>query len=393
MSDTSCPYDPFKDVRKQKGIHIGHFDGEEIPMILRYHDVRSAAKDWATYSSDTPFRVPIPSEEDVRSYRQLPIETNPPDHTEYRELVEPLFRRPQQQDYIEEIEKMIDRLLESKLRAGIPVEVVSEFALPLQCKALTRLLRVPESEADTWLLWGMHPFLGEDRQEKGADLERYLERKFIEAKQSAPGDDFFSILAHAEFRGRPLTLDEMMGFGNLAFAGGRDTVINMVTAVIGYMAEHPEAITKLRENPKLIPTAAEEFARIISPVSRIGRTCPTGAHVAGHTIKPGQRVALTWASANFDDSVFDAPDEIRLDRKPNPHVAYGFGPHVCLGAPHARTLIRSLLKIISIRLERIDLLTSKQNRLAGPNIDRHGYYDSLEVRFLGLKSLASNGDR
>ena len=85
--------DPFKTPRTETGRLDCDFQGETVPMILRHEDVRRAARDWKTYSSDAPFRVPIPSEEDVRTIRQLPIETDPPDHTEYRELVEPFFRR------------------------------------------------------------------------------------------------------------------------------------------------------------------------------------------------------------------------------------------------------------------------------------------------------------
>lgn len=382
MSSYSCPYDPFKKARTENGIHPGNFKGEQIPMILRFKDVREAAKDWEQFSSDTPYRVPIPSEEEVRNYRQLPIETNPPEHTDYRALVEPLFKRPAAPEFIARIEALIGELLDGALASADPVEVVNGFALPLQCKALTLLLGVSAAEAEVWLGWGMNVFIGEDREEKGKQLERYLARKFDEAAAAPAADDFFSILAHADFKGRKLTKDEMMGFGNLAFAGGRDTVINMVAAVIGYVAEHPETIAKVRANPKLILTATEEFARVVSPVSHIGRTCPHGATVAGHEVKPGQRVALTWGAANFDETVFEAPQEVRLDRKPNPHVAYGFGAHTCIGATHARTIIRSLLKVVAQKLERIELVSCTQNCEAGPNLDRHAPYDTLHVRLV-----------
>ena len=87
------PNDPFETNRTENGILPCDFQGETIPMILRHADVRKAAKDWKTYSSDAPFRVPIPSEEEFRRVRQLPIETDPPEHTEYRKIVEPFFKR------------------------------------------------------------------------------------------------------------------------------------------------------------------------------------------------------------------------------------------------------------------------------------------------------------
>src|SRR6266705_2141208 len=104
MADNSNLRDPFREARKQDGVIRCPFQGEEVPMILRHADVREAAKDWKTYSSDVPLRVPIPSEEEVRTMRQLPIERNPPEHTEYRALVEPFFQRARQPEVIARVE-------------------------------------------------------------------------------------------------------------------------------------------------------------------------------------------------------------------------------------------------------------------------------------------------
>ena len=149
--------DPFRDARHQDGVLECPFQGEKLPMILRHEDVRKAAKDWQTFSSDAPFRVPIPSEEEVRSMRQLPIETNPPEHTEYRAIVEPFFQRAKQPDTIAKVEALIDGKLAGALGRE-SLEVVNEFALPIQSHALTYLLNVPESEATTYISWGIHVF-------------------------------------------------------------------------------------------------------------------------------------------------------------------------------------------------------------------------------------------
>src|SRR4051812_21863866 len=107
--------DPFREAREESGILECEFQGEMMPMILRHEDVRGAAKDWQTYSSDAPFRVPIPSEEDVRTVRQLPVETNPPDHTEYRAIVEPFFRRAKDAGMIAQVEALVRELLNEAL--------------------------------------------------------------------------------------------------------------------------------------------------------------------------------------------------------------------------------------------------------------------------------------
>ena len=154
MADSSNLRDPFREARLKDGVLKCPFQGETLPMILRHADVREAAKDWKTFSSDAPFRVPIPSEEAVRSMRQLPIETNPPEHTEYRAIVEPFFQRAKQSEVIAKVEALIAELLAQAL-ASESIEVVNDFALPVQSRALTYLLNMPEAEADTWIGWGV----------------------------------------------------------------------------------------------------------------------------------------------------------------------------------------------------------------------------------------------
>src|SRR5215831_5691549 len=157
MADRSNLSDPFREARKKDGVLRCPFQGETLPMILRHADVREAARDWNTFSSDAPFRVPIPSEEEVRTMRQLPIETNPPEHTEYRAIVEPFFLRAKQPEVIARVAALIGEMLSAAL-ARPAIEIVNEFALPVQSRALTYLLNVPESEANTWIAWGIHVF-------------------------------------------------------------------------------------------------------------------------------------------------------------------------------------------------------------------------------------------
>ena len=354
-------------------------------MILRHEDVRRAAKDWQTFSSDAPFRVPIPSEEGVRSMRQLPIETNPPEHTEYREIVEPFFQRPKDPAMITQVERLIDGMVTLAMSRE-SIEVVNEFALPVQSRALTYLLNVPESEADIWIGWGIHVFKvtgGEFK--KGTTLEDYLQRKFDEAEAN-PGADFFSALTTATYQGRKLTREECMGFANLAFAGGRDTIIHTISCALGYLAEHPEALEFLRADPKRITLASEEIFRVFMPLTHIGRVCPVDTDVNGVKVNAGERISLAWASANFDEQAFPSPHEIRLDRKPNPHLSFGFGAHLCLGAPHARLILRTLLKICCERVGSITILNACERTEHEAKFDRTLGYESLTVKLAPLKA-------
>jgi cytochrome P450 len=349
-------------------------------MILRHEDVRRSAKDWKTFSSDAPFRVPIPSEEDVRTMRQLPIETDPPEHTDYRDIVEPFFRRAKDPAVIARVEALVGELIGMALGRD-SIEVVREFALPLQSRALAYLLNVPESEATTWIGWGTHVFRdGGSGVQKGAALEAYLHAQFDRAMAN-PGEDFFGALVRAEFRGRPLDRQELMGFANLAFAGGRDTVIHTVSSSIAYLGRNPAALAFLRDDPKRIVNACEEFFRTISPLTHIGRVCPVDTTVHGVAVKAGERVSLCWASANLDETVFDAPGEVRLDRKPNPHVAFGSGAHLCLGAAHMRLLLRTVLQACVDRVGGIQMLDAREKVENEPGYRRVVGYESLTARF------------
>ncbi len=368
--------DPFIEARRKDGVLPCNFQGETVPMILRHEEVRKAARDWKTYSSDAPFRVPIPSEEDVRTMRQLPVETDPPDHTDYRRIVEPFFQRAKDPQMMAQVEALIDGMLLEAMRHE-SIEVVREFALPIQSRAMTYLLNVPESESDLWIGWGIHVF--RDGGSKGMSLEAYLHQQ-LDRGAAQPGGDFFSALAHATFRGRPLTREEMMGFGNLTFAGGRDTVIHTLSSVLGYLAGHPEALEFLRQDPSRVVHATEEFFRVVTPLTHIGRVCPVETQVEGMTVPAGGRVSLCWASANQDEAVFENPSEVRLDRKPNPHMAFGFGAHLCLGAAHARLLVRTLLQKCIDRVGQITVLSAQERVEREQAYQRVMGYESLVVR-------------
>ena len=171
-----------------------------------------------------------------------------------------------------------------------------------------------------------------------------------------------------------------MGFGNLTFAGGRDTIIHSISSILAYLGSHPEAFEYLRQDPKRIVHASEEFFRAFMPLTHIGRVCPVDTNVHGVPVKAGGRVSLCWASANFDETVFEKPEEVRLDRKPNPHLSFGFGDHLCLGAPHARLILRTLLQKSVERVSSVRVLDAKARVENEECYERAVGYESLTVR-------------
>ena len=380
--------DAFRHARQSAGIlKVDADERDSVSLLLRLKDVRRAAKDWKTYSSNHPFMVLIHSEAHLRENRQVPIESDPPEHTEYRALIDPLFRQPADPAYIANIRALADERVALAIEGG-PIEAVREFALPLQSHALTRLFRMPESTAEEWISWGVRVM--EEQMDTGEDgffLERYARRELARAEAN-PGDDFFSVLNQSEFQGRKLTLEEKLGYSTLSFAGGRDTIIFVASTMLVHVAEHPETLDFLREDPARILTATEEFVRYVSPITTISRTCPHGATVADVEIPAGERVGLCWPSANRDETIFDRPDEIILDRSPNPHIGFGFGPHACLGSQHARLLLRSLLESLCKQVERIELIDAVPRMEEESSFSRQVGYESATVRFIPLQSAS-----
>ncbi|MEM9081162.1 MAG: cytochrome P450 [Verrucomicrobiota bacterium] len=321
------------------------------------------------------------SEAEVRGVRQLPLEIDPPDHADFRALVQPLFNRPRSDaKFIAAIERMIDEMVCEALSLG-EIEAVRGFVLPMQSKALALLLGMPESEADIWISWGLHVF--HDRDDDAGDghlLEQYTGSRFRQAEEN-PGDDFFSYLNGVEFRGRKLTFDEKQGFANVTFAGGRDTIINTAASIFAHLAEDPDSLFFLREDEARINLAAEEFVRYVSPLTAITRKCPHAESLGEQEVPAGGRVAICWPSANRDETVFEDPDELQLDRNPNPHIGYGFGRHNCLGAHHARLLFRMLLKSLCKHVERMVLIEAEPKMEKESSYERQVGYESVHVRF------------
>ena len=171
-----------------------------------------------------------------------------------------------------------------------------------------------------------------------------------------------------------------MGFANLTFAGGRDTIIHSISSIMAWLGRNPSGLEYLREDPKRIVHAVEEFFRVFMPLTHIGRVCPVDTNVHGVDVKAGGRVSLAWASANLDETVFESPQEVRLDRKPNPHLSFGFGAHLCLGAPHARLIVRTLLQALSSRVAQITILSAVEHVEHEAVYERPNGFDSLTVK-------------
>jgi cytochrome P450 len=355
---------------------VVQMDGEEIVLVRGLRDIRRVCMDWAHFSNDVLGRIQIPAEDKTRDFRQYPIEFDPPAHGAWRALVEDMFARPRSPEFQARIRDLVSGMVADLAKRG-GGEIVRDFALPLQSRALAVLLDMPLSEGDLWASWGFHVFRsdGENDLDRAGALVRYLERTL----DAATGDDsFFGRLQRMTIDGRPLTRREQLGFAHLVFAGGRDTVINLISGGIGYLASNPDVFDQFKANPALAVPATEELVRFISPLSLLGRVCPGGGQINDKRVQPGQRVGLCFAQANRDPAIFDAPDTIRIDRNPNPHVAFGSGPHTCIGNAHARLLSRTVLTEFARVFDRLDVVEAAQ-RSVDPQVGVSGLHFSRLV--------------
>ncbi|WP_299548300.1 cytochrome P450 [Seonamhaeicola sp.] len=376
--------DPFKEAREGKGFGEMNDQNDPVVMVLGHKDVRKCAHNWKTFQSggEEVGRIVIPSEVHIRETRQIPFEVDPPEHKGYRDLLDPWFKRPLEDAYQAQLTDIINGVVDEALEKG-SLEVVEEFSLKLQSRALTLLLNIPYEESELWISWGTHVFRSEDTAldaDKANILYDYIDAQ-IDKAIANPGDDLYSVLLASEVHGKKMTKEEVKGVLVLTFAGGRDTVINAVTNSIAYFADHPASLQRLRDEPEIMNTAIEELIRYFSPLTQMGRVVTEDTQVCEHAVKAQSRISMCWAAANRDERVFENANEVVLDRKVNPHVAFGFGTHNCLGATHARQIMKVLLTTLTQKVKSMEILGCKENIEDLDEFERKVGFDSIQVKF------------
>jgi cytochrome P450 len=311
--------------------------------------VRAAAKDWRRFSSR------VQGDPDVRDYPQLPLEVDPPEHGAYRALLEPILGR-RAIGALEPGIRGIARELVSGFATRGNAEAVYDLAVPMVGTTIAHVLGRPGDAAEL-TSWGISSWeVLRDGARSGARIDGYVARGLDEgaAWAEAAGaagtgsanepPDAFARLATATIDGRPLTRVEQVGLANLVLAGGRDTVILTLCGAMWHLASSAAARATLRAHPERLPLAIEEYHRYLSPNPGMERRVTT--HMSGEwgSADPGDIVVLGWGPANHDPAGFEQPGAIRLDRRPNPHLAFGSGPHTCIGLHLARMEARIFLE-------------------------------------------------
>lgn len=180
-------------------------------------------------------------------------------------------------------------------------------------------------------------------------------RPTIEDRRANPADDLASAYANATIDGEPLGEAETLGLFLITATAGHDTTSATTAGGLKALIEHPEQFRKLREDMDLLPNAIEEFLRWVAPVKHFARTATEDVQIANQTVRKGEKVVVFFASACRDEEVFDDPFEFRIDREPNKHLAFGTGPHLCLGMHLARLEMRCFFEQLLPRLKHIEL--------------------------------------
>jgi cytochrome P450 len=287
----------------------------------------------------------------------IPQQIDPPAQTRYRRLLDPHFSRRKMEQLAPAIRAQAGALIDRFAARG-ECELDADFAVPLPCGAFLSLLGLPLSDLDEFLQIkddiirpqkrkGVPMIPLEEGKEiragAGKQLYAYFER-VIDARLAKPGKDLLSSLVHTESEGEKLTREEVLDICFLLLLAGLDTVTATLGCSIAYLAAHPEQRQRLLENPGLIPGAVEELLRWETPVVAVPRVCKQDVELHGHTIQKGSLVAFLIGAANTDDAHFTSAQTVDFDRARNIHLAFGAGPHRCLGSHLARMEMRVALE-------------------------------------------------
>jgi cytochrome P450 len=352
------PYPTYDALRRQCPVaHSTHYGG--FWLLMDYDDVRQAAMDWRTYTSSVPGVTAIPLIT-PRTEPQLPLELDPPLHSRYRALVNPVFARERIDALRPTVEDIAEALLDAAL-ARRDCDLVADYAIPLSVGALAAFTGLPAADSGQWVAWIRRMFdvhQPGDAQAASAEFSVYI-NDLIAARKQAPVDDFISLLLASEVDGQRLTDAELHAFCTLLFGAGFETTADALSVTLLHLAEQPADLRRLAHEPSLIPTAIEEFLRFTSPIQIFGRNVTRDVDLHGQRIGQGDVVALGFGAANHDPAVFPQPERCQIDRAPNRHVAFGAGPHLCLGAPVARLELAVTLALFARRVESMALLPGR----------------------------------
>jgi cytochrome P450 len=329
--------------------------GEGV-LLTRYEDVMWALKHPEVFSSqdalDVGNEVPL-----------IPLSVDPPEHAKYRRLLDPQFSPKKMAELEPEMRKLVNEVIDAFADRG-ECDFHADFATPLPSTFFIALMGLPQSDLPRFLRWRddtIRPAAAtveeaqEIRDATGKDITEYFERAFAERRSMPDDGRLLSTLVRGEVDGRPLTHAELLGTCHLLMLGGLDTVTATLDCMITYLARHPERRQALIDDPALVPAAVEELLRHQTPVMMIPRKLVQDIEMGGVPCRAGDAATLVLGAANVDDAEFERAQEVHFDRARNRHVAFGGGPHRCLGSHLARLELRVALEEFHRRIPHYEI--------------------------------------
>lgn len=351
-------------------------DGKGFWAVTRHADVWAVDRDFQTYSSEPTIMITDPlAEAGGFGDHKMMLMMDPPEHTGFRKLIRSEFTEPAARLRGERIRQLAKQIVDAVIDKG-ECDFVDQVAGEMPSFVIAELMGLPLSDGrELYKLTetihtapeALPPGAG------GAAVMKMFEygSKVIAEKRARPGDDLASKLLACEVDGRKLDDMEFLLFFMLLVDAGGDTTRNLLSGGLLALMENPDQYAWLTADlDARLPSAREELLRWTSPVIYMRRTAKHDADLSGQAIKAGDKVVMYFGAANRDPAVFDRPDVLDLSRPENPHIAFGTGPHGCLGQHIARIEIDAMLREVLTRMKDFELAAPvtwlSSNFISGP---------------------------
>lgn len=333
----------WRDLRERCPIaHTDRWLGSYLPT--RYDDVQALAKMVPELSSRDPLVIAAPplepADPTVTNYgtNAPPISSDPPEHTWIRRLLLPHFSPRAVEVHRAYTERLCHELIDGFIGSG-EADGAVDYAQQIPPRVIAHLLGIEESRVDEFVEWvrGVLEFglFEPETRRKYRTIIRDFFREQVALRKEHPGDDLISALVLAEHDGEPIPDHTVVGICNLMLVAGIDTTWSSIGSALWHFGTHSDDRRRLAADPELFPTAIEEMLRAYAPVT-MGREAIKRVTYNDVTFEPGAKILMNFPAANRDPAVFEDPDEVKIDRARNRHVAFGSGIHRCLGSNLAR---------------------------------------------------------
>lgn len=312
--------------------------------LFSYDDIATVARDSDTFRAADRIIVPEPGRGPW-----LPLQSDPPDHQRYRDVIAPLFRASRLKSFEPQLRRMTNKLIDDFIDDH-DVDIVEALTIPLPALAITLLLGLPEDDWRHLRRWAEGQIKAMLENDAAAidkihdEMTAYFDEQ-VEIRRKEPTGDVLTAMLESDVDGRKLSDEELRGMFLLLTIAGHETTTNALSSIIRYLAEHPNDRRRLSEDNSLMPKAVEEFLRFVAPVRAGARTTSRDVEIGGRVIPQDSRVVMMFASGSQDAKHFDQPDVCDFARQGvGTHLTFGTGAHRCVGEHLARLELRVVLE-------------------------------------------------